>query len=117
MSDSDCVRLAQAQLAAYCRADLDAFIGCYAPDVVVLDEEGKPTIEGREQMRERYGSLFAAHRDIHAEVHSRLALGRHCVDHERWSRVHRATGERSEGEILVRYTERGGLIAVVEFLR
>ena len=117
MEESAVVRLAKAQLAAYCRADLDAFLACYAEDVIVLDEAGKITIEGRETMRERYGQLFATFRDVHAIVDARLAMGRHCVDRERWSRVSRATGERSDGEILVRYTERAGLIAVVEFLR
>jgi hypothetical protein len=71
----------------------------------------------REQMRERYARLFADFRQVRADVLTRLPMGRHCIDHERWSRVSAATGERSEGEILVRYTERDGLIAIVEFLR
>ena len=112
-----CSRLAASQLEAYNRADLDAFIACYAEDVIVLDEAGGVTMKGRAEVRERYGRLFASFREIRAEVLTRLLVGKHCVDHERWSRVSIETGGRSEGEILVRYTEQAGLIAIVEFLR
>ena len=44
-------------------------------------------------------------------------MGPHCVDYERWWRVDPDTGERSEGEGLVRYQERDGQIALVQFLR
>lgn len=109
--------LAAAQLDAYNRADVDAFCLCHSDDVRVLDETGAATIEGAPAFRARYASLFAEHRDVRAEVLVRLPLGRHCVDHERWSRVHRATGVSTSGEVLVRYTERDGRIAIVELLR
>ena len=34
---TDIAQLAQAQLDAYNAADLDAFIACYHPDVVVME--------------------------------------------------------------------------------
>ena len=114
--DTPCARLAAAQLEAYNAADLEGFLACYAEDAVVLDEAGAVTMQGREQMRERYGRLFSGFREIHANVEIRIAMGRHCIDHERWSRVSLETGERSEGEILVRYTQRAGLIAIAQFL-
>ncbi|MFN7143179.1 MAG: hypothetical protein ACK4YP_05340, partial [Myxococcota bacterium] len=52
-----------------------------------------------------------------ATVDARLALGPHVVEREQWSRADRVTGERSEGEVLVRYTEVDGLLRWVEFLR
>ena len=115
--ETACARLAEAQLFAYNAADLEAFLACYAEDAVLLDEAGAVTMQGKEQMRERYGRLFSGFREIRASIVTRVAMGRHCVDHERWSRVSIETGERSEGEILVRYTERDGLIAVAQFLR
>ena len=77
----------------------------------MADERGLATF------RERYGALFAGVTELHAEVDQRLVLGRHCIDHELWSRVMADTGERSEGVVLVRYTERDGKLAIVEFLR
>ena len=109
--------LAQRQLDAYNRADLDAFCACYAPNVLVLDESGDVSLRGREAMRERYGALFGRFRDVRADLVDRVACGPHAVDHERWSRVDRGSGAESSGEILARYTLRDGLIAVVQFLR
>lgn len=109
--------LARRQLEAYNRADVDAFCACYAPDVRVLDAEGSVIFEGAGEFRRRYAELFSRHEDVRAELIGRLACGAHAVDHERWSRRDRATGEISSGELLARYTERDGLIAVVQFLR
>ncbi len=103
-------KLATDQLAAYNRADLDAFCACYHPDVRVFNgDEEKP--RGIEAFRSRYAEMFAKG-GFSATVPKRITLGDHCVDLEHWSRDN---GKR--GEVLVRYTERDGLIGVVQFLR
>lgn len=118
MTDEPAVlRLSHAQLAAYNAADVDAFCACYHPDVRVLDADGRATLEGLAAFRERYATMFRENREVHAVVHGRLLLPPHVVEAEAWSRVNVATGEASAGEVLVRYTERDGRIAVVEFLR
>lgn len=106
--------LADAQLRAYNAADLDDFCACYHPDVVVLDATGARTIEGMAAFRERYGALFRDYAPA-ATVDARIALGAHVVEREQWARTHRETGARSEGEVLVRYTEVDGRIRWVEF--
>ena len=111
---TDIAQLAQAQLDAYNASDLDAFIACYHPDVQVLDEE-TTSITGREQMRERYRDLFEEW-SFGASVPERLVVGRHCVDRELFWRIDPDSGERTEGEILVRYSAADGLIARVQFL-
>jgi hypothetical protein len=115
--ESPVAELAAAQLEAYNRADIEAFCACYHEDVRVLDEQGEARTEGIEDFRAGYGAMFAKLREVRAEVDRRLVLGRHCVDLERWSRLDPETGERSEGVVLVRYTERDGKLAIVEFLR
>ena len=103
-------RLAADQLAAYNAADLDAFCACYHPEVRVFDgETEKPP--GIEAFRERYVKLFATE-GFGAGVSTRLVHGRHCIDLEDWWR---AGGKR--GKVIVRYTERDGLIGVVQFLK
>jgi hypothetical protein len=109
--------LSRRQLEAYNRADIDAFCACFHRDVVILDEAGQRACEGIEAFRARYGGMFSSHTDVRAEVSQRVALGRHVVELERWSRVERATGLRSEGWVIVRYTEQDGLLRWVEFLR
>jgi hypothetical protein len=107
-------RLAQQQLDAYNRADLDAFVACYHPDVRVLSGD-EQTINSIDEFRERYQELFSEWQ-FGATVPQRIALNTHCVDFEEWWRIDPSTGERSEGQILVRYEEREGLIGTVQFL-
>ena len=107
--------LASRQLAAYNAADLDAFCACYHDEVVVLDGEDK-VLEGIHDFRRRYEGLFETG-SFGAAVPSRLDVGVHCVDYETWWREDPKTSARSEGEVLVRYTERDGKIGWVQFLR
>ena len=107
--------LAARQLAAYNAADLEAFCGCYHPEVRVL-EDLEERVVGIEAFRERYRDLFTRW-NFGAEVSQRLVLGPHAIDLERWWRVDPDRGERSEGEILVRYTQREDVIGTVQFLR
>jgi len=110
--------LAARQLAAYNAADLDAFCDCYHTSVRVrggpdgLDEQPP----GLAAFRDRYQDLFTRWR-FGAEVSQRLVLGEHAIDFERWWRIDPDRGERSEGEILVRYTLRDDRIGVVQFLK
>lgn len=115
MSESPVVQLAIDQLAAYNAADLDAFCACYHPDVVVLDAEGAHSLRGADAFRERYRPMFERG-NFGASVDVRVHAGAHAVDSERCWRVG-PDGERSEGALLVRYTEREGTIGVVQFLR
>ncbi len=112
---SPVVQLAIDQLAAYNAADLDGFCRCYHPEVVALDAEGQVTIEGIEAFRERYRPLFERG-NFGATVDQRLSAANHAVDSEHFWRVG-PDGVRTEGDLLVRYTERDGTIAVVQFLR
>lgn len=110
------VQLSTRQLAAYNRCDLDAFCACYHPDIEVLDARGVVVRRGMAEFRAGYGEMFARHRDVHAEVDARLVASPHVVERERWSRVNLATGARTEGTVLVRYTELEGLLRWAEFL-
>ena len=108
------VQLAAAQLDAYNRADLDAFVECYHPDVIVFDGQTL-LLEGRAAFRARYESLFSR-TGFGADVHQRMSLGRHCIDAECWWRLDGESGVRRTGHVLVRYRERDGFIDLVQFL-
>jgi len=107
--------LATMQLEAYNASDLGAFVACYHEDVLVLADD-EESLRGRVDFKERYRSLFEGAWDFGATVPQRLTAGAHCVDYETWWRIDPETGERSEGVVLVRYSERDGLIGVVQFL-
>ena len=107
--------LATRQLEAYNAFDLDAFCACYHADVVVFDGD-EVVIRGIDDFRTQYTGLFAT-RSYGASVDARIDLAGHIVEREAFWRVHPETGERTEGDVLVRYTAREGKIAVVQFLR
>ena len=107
--------LATAQLDAYNASDLEAFVACYHPDVVVYDGDTQ-VCEGRDAFRQRYRRLFE---DLQfgAQVPQRLTAGDHCVDLEHYWRDDPETGDRTEGTILVCYKLREEWIGEVRFLR
>lgn len=111
------VTLSRRQLAAYNERDLAAFAACFHPEVIVLSADGTVVYRGIEAFRVAYGAMFSAHREVKATVAQRMVLGEHVVELEHWSRIHAETGTRTEGTVLVRYTERDGLLAIAEFLR
>jgi hypothetical protein len=70
------------QVRAYNAHDLDEFIACYAETAVVEDADGRAIMNGREEMREQYGSLFAAMPSLQADIVSRMRVGSYIVDEE-----------------------------------
>ena len=106
--------LARQQLDAYNRSNLDAFVACYHPEVRVFNGE-EQSVNGINEFRERYETLFSDWQ-FGASVPQRISFNTHCVDFEDWWRIDPSTGERSEGQVLVRYEERDGLIGTVQFL-
>ena len=107
--------LAAQQLDAYNRSDLDAFVACYHPDVVVVDGD-QQVCEGRSAFRERYRDLFARF-EFGGTVPERLVLEGTCVDLEHYWRIDPDSGKRTEGSVLVIYTLRERHIGHVRFIR
>jgi hypothetical protein len=107
--------LAIRQLEAYNASDLEAFVACYHPEVVVMEGEDE-VCRGREAFRDRYRTMFEAW-EFGGTVPERLHLAGHCIDFEHYWRIDPETGERTEGQIMVHYHERDGLIGQVRFLR
>lgn len=101
-----------AQLAAYNTRDLEAFLACFAPDCVVEDGRGTVLMRGRDQMRARYGEMFAANPGLHCQLVHRTRVGAWVLDEER------VTG-RGPGElhVVVVYRVEGEQIVHVRMLR
>jgi hypothetical protein len=73
----------QAQLDAFNTRDLEAFIACYASDVVIEGADGAVMMRGHQEMRAMYGQLFAQSPELHCEVSSRIRVGAYAIDEER----------------------------------
>ena len=116
MIKSNVSLLAQSQLDAYNQSNLDLFCACYHSDVQVLDEDGSCLSKGIQAFRQRYVHLFTSFQ-FGAKVTQRLVLNHTCIDEEEWWRIDPETSQKTQGRVLVRYTEIDGKIAFVQFFR
>ena len=72
----------QAQLDAYNARDIDAFMACYADDVIIEDADGNIISQAQEPMRARYGAMFAQYPELHCTLVTRVRIGDHVIDEE-----------------------------------
>lgn len=72
----------QAQLDAYNRGDIEAFLASYAPDVRIYDHPDRLLMSGVDEMRQSYGPMFEAAPDLHAEIGGRIVHGEYVIDLE-----------------------------------
>jgi hypothetical protein len=80
---SDPVQVVQAQVEAYNRHDLDAFVATYAPDAELraLPVDSAPTI-GQAAMRQAYAFLQKVPQDFGVDITERMASGCFVIYHE-----------------------------------
>jgi hypothetical protein len=71
------------QVDAYNAHELEAFVACYADDVVVMSGTGQVMLDGSDALREQYGQWFPDMPDLHADVLGRVTHGSWVVDEER----------------------------------
>ena len=103
------------QLAAYNARDIERFIACYAPDVVIEDGAGDILMQGDGALRERYARLFERSSNLRAEVITRIRVGSWAIDEERVSGFE-LDGVADERHVVAVYWVSDGLIARVRFL-
>ena len=98
------------QVEAYNAHDLERFIACYSPDVVIEDGVGNRLLQGRDSMREMYGRTFSSSPNAHGEILQRIRVEPFVVDEERVTglnmpgspgEVHAAVIYRLDGDMIV----------------
>lgn len=101
-----------ANLAAYNARDLEAFLASFDPDVEMYDLRSGAVSRGVDEVRARYGALFATSPALHSRILHRSVLGDLVHDHEL---VTGRTG--GDAEILITYEVRDGRIRRVWWAR
>jgi hypothetical protein len=81
-ADSTALRLAQEQLDAYNRRDIEGFLRPYADSVKIFTYPDKLEYTGKELMRLRYAGMFAQAKELHCTLVSRMVLGNKVIDEE-----------------------------------
>ena len=102
------------QVDAYNRREIDAFVTCYAPAVVVEDATGGLLMQGHDAVSNAYGELFRESPDLHVEIAKRIQVGDYVIDEEL------VTGRRGAAEVMhavVVYHVADGLIDHVRLIR
>lgn len=109
------VDIVQQQLEAYNRRDIEAFIALFADDATVSElGAGTPSISGKEQIRERYRSLFSKSPALHSHLVNRTAFARVVVDLEQ---ITGREGSADTVEMLAIYEVERSKIQRVHFVR
>lgn len=105
--------LAQRQLDAYNKQDIETFLEVYSEDVIVRTfPDQELTYKGIGKMRERYTALFEQNPNQHAALLSRVVKGNIVIDHEH------VTGRTNgvETEAVAMYEVADGKIVKVWFV-
>jgi hypothetical protein len=81
---TDAERVVQAQVDAFNRRDVDAFMATYAPDAIHWAHPADTTFNGAARIRAHYTELFSDPdiSRLHATVRSRMVKGRFVIDEE-----------------------------------
>lgn len=75
-------QLAQQQLDAYNKRDINAFLQPYADTVAVYMFPNKLLYKGKETMRQEYKGMFAQTPDLHCTLVNRIVQGNTVIDQE-----------------------------------
>jgi uncharacterized protein (TIGR02246 family) len=80
--ESSPLQVVQAQVDAYNRGDIDAFLNTYAPDANLYNFPDKLFSSGLASMRERYAKLFEKAPQLHASITNRITQGNYVIAQE-----------------------------------
>lgn len=75
-------QLAQQQLDAYNKRDIDAFLLPYADSVAVYMYPDQLMYKGKETMRQQYAEMFKQTPDLFCKLQNRIVLANTVIDHE-----------------------------------
>ena len=103
--------LAQEQLEAYNKRDIEAFLKPYAKDVKVYTFPDKLNYQGIEEMRKRYAPMFEKTKDLHCKIISRVVKGNVVIDEEL------VTANGNTFKAVAIYEITNGKISAVRFVR
>jgi hypothetical protein len=114
MTKLEMAALAQRQLEAYNRKDLEAFCACYHPEVEVSRAVGAPpTTRGMAEFKTVYQDRFSKSPNLRCEVVNRIVLSEGVIDEEH---VFGLLGQ-DKLHVAAIYGFRDGLIDRVWFVR
>lgn len=116
MKKDQMIALAQGQLDAYNKRDIETFCKFFHPDVEVFRLNGEPvkTCSGMETFKNIYKERFDNNPDLYCELRSRVVLNNSVLDEE-W--VTGVVGQELPSHVTAIYAFQDNLIRFVYFTR
>jgi hypothetical protein len=105
-------QLAQQQLDAYNKRDIEAFLVPYSDSVAVYLFPDKLQYRGKETMRKQYAGMFNTKPDLFCDLQKRMVLKNTVIDHEKVT----FSKEQPPLYAIAIYTIEKGKIAKVHFI-
>ena len=82
-SPSDPERVVQANLDAYNKRDIEAFMSYFSEDVLIRNfDTGSGSAQGKNAVREIYARLFEDSPELHSRILKRTVFDNKVIDHE-----------------------------------
>ncbi len=103
-------KIVQKQVDSYNAGDLDAFVNCYAENVVVRNFPKDTLYVGHEKMRKNYSGLSPNKKVYEVEVVDRIVIGNKVIDREK------VTGNGKEHMQVAIYEVNNGAISSMNFI-
>lgn len=103
-------KIIQKQVQSFNNRNLDAFVSCFADDVLVQRFPNERMYKGRNKMRENYARFFENVKSSSVEVVNRIVVGNTVIDEE----VTKVDGR--EGHQVAIYKIQNGLVASMTFI-
>jgi uncharacterized protein (TIGR02246 family) len=101
-----------AQVDAYFARDLERFVACYAPDVVITNAAGEVLADGHDAVRRMYEGLFENSPKLAGRIVDRIQVGNFVADHEQIEGIN-LPGAPTSIEAIVVYEVADGKISRV----
>lgn len=109
----DLAAIAQGQLDAYNRQDLDAHVSYFADDMTIANLREEPNLVGAAAYKERMGGVFAQFPYNKVELLGRTFIGNKILDHEKVMRA----PDAQPFEVIAIYTIENDKIAHIDFVK
>ena len=105
--------LAQGQLDAYNKRDLESFLKFFSEDVEVYDFPNIPRMSGLSSFRTIYEKLFRESPDLHCKLVGRISVGNVVMDQEEVTGIN----GKPTARVIAIYEIENDLICRVRFVR
>jgi len=103
-------QIVQRQVNAYNARDIEAFLDTYAETIEIFNFPDQPSMKGKEEIRNRFSSMFERVPNLYCEIENRIVLGNKVVNRE-----HVRFGNQYSDVVAI-YEVKNGKIIKVTFL-